>query len=182
VVRLSRTSAASSARRDVTAPHHFFFVLADFSVQIQNSLLIRVKYKIRSVKVPRTMIGRSVAVKVTFTLKCQTLFYGALQKRWRSGPVKLTFPLRIFAGINKLFCICRQDFLAFISSNPSDTFHQGSPEGSESCPDIHNVGCPLQTARIWVVTLLDTWGRPHDRLNACFLLSMVLGREIRLLR
>ena len=30
----------------------------------------------------------------------------------------------------------RQDFLGFISSNPSDTFHQGSPEGSESCPDI----------------------------------------------
>jgi hypothetical protein len=46
----------------------------------------------------------------------------------------------------------------------------------------HNVGCPLQTDRIWVVTLLDTWGRPHNRLNACFLLSIVVGREIRLLR
>ena len=40
----------------------------------------------------------------------------------------------------------------------------------------HNVGCPLQTDRIWVVTLLDTWGRPRDRLNACFLLNIVLGR------
>ena len=60
----------------------------------------------------------------------------------------------------------------------------GSRPATQKKPraNLHNVGCPLQTVRIWVVTLLDTWGRPHDRLNACFLLSMVLGREIRLLR
>ena len=45
---------------------------------------IRVKYEIRSVKVPRKMIGRSVAVKVTFTLKntftgLQKMAIGALK-------------------------------------------------------------------------------------------------------
>jgi hypothetical protein len=68
---------------------------------------LKYKYKLKclygensktgSVKVPVKFFGRSAAVKVTFRPK--KYFYEA-PKNGARGAVKVTFPLRIFAGIN----------------------------------------------------------------------------------
>ena len=69
VARVSAAPSAGGASTMHEGSIHSYCNIQWIRYKYKNSLFIRVKYEIRSVKVPRKMIGRSVAVKVTFTLK-----------------------------------------------------------------------------------------------------------------